>query len=74
MLHITVLRHGHLEMQLAIMLGAMHWSSGGALPQSVYLRTFSAFSTLAVHFFFFKGREFGEVTTGSKGQWLAEVG
>lgn len=64
MLHTTVLRHRCLEMQLAIMLGAMHRSRGEALLQCVHLQTFSAFSTLTVHFC--KGREFGEVTTGSE--------
>lgn len=72
MLHTTVLRDGCLEMQLVIVLGAMHRSRGETLLQCVYLQTFNAFCTLTVHFC--KGREFGEVTTGSEGQWLAEVG
>ena len=71
MLPTAVLRHGHLETRLGIVLGAVCRSRGEALLRCVYLRTFSAFSALAVRFC--KGEEFGEVTTGSKGQWLAEV-
>lgn len=57
-------------MQLASMLGAMHWSRGEALLPCIWI--FGAFSTLAGHFC--KGTEFGDVTTGSKGQWLSEAG
>jgi len=55
----------------AVVVGATRRSGGEASLQRVCLWMFSACSTLAVRFC--TGREFREVTTGSKGQWLAEA-